>query len=82
MVEISVPLRLLSLGKLIVSTLLQTNETADRVTSDGGGIRGLSSLYILQGIMRVLESKVGDGVARPLLPCDYFDLIAGTSTGG
>jgi patatin-like phospholipase/acyl hydrolase len=82
MEETSAPLRLLSLGKPIVSTLLQTNEIADRITSDGGGIRGLSSLYILQSIMRVLESKVGDDVARPLLPCDYFDLIAGTSTGG
>ncbi|KAI9761980.1 MAG: hypothetical protein M1840_001509 [Geoglossum simile] len=54
---------------------------------DGGGIRGLSSLYILRDIMHALEDKVEGGSAndpahhRPL-PCEYFDLIAGTSTGG
>ncbi len=56
---------------------------------DGGGIRGLSSLYILKAIMRALENKVEkangavtEPVHRRLLPCEYFDLIAGTSTGG
>lgn len=50
---------------------------------DGGGIRGLSSLYILKQIMVTAQSKEGDkappGSPRP---CEYFDLIAGTSTGG
>ncbi|KAI1740702.1 acyl transferase/acyl hydrolase/lysophospholipase [Xylaria scruposa] len=47
---------------------------------DGGGIRGLSSLIILEEIMRkVVEAeKLPDAVR----PCDYFDLIGGTSTGG
>jgi patatin-like phospholipase/acyl hydrolase len=43
---------------------------------DGGGIRGLSSLYLLKGLM---ESIFGDA---PPKPCDYFDMIGGTSTGG
>jgi patatin-like phospholipase/acyl hydrolase len=43
---------------------------------DGGGIRGLSSLYILQRLMEAVDQQ------RPPKPCDYFDLIAGTSTGG
>src|SRR4051794_41031513 len=38
---------------------------------DGGGIRGVMTL----GILKSIEEKVG----RPL--CDYFDYIAGTSTG-
>jgi patatin-like phospholipase/acyl hydrolase len=77
------PLRLLSIGKPVLSMLLQANENAKSTTSDGGGIRGLSSLYIIQSIMKALQSKAkGEGVARQLLPCEYFDLIGGTSTGG
>ncbi|KAI0866531.1 acyl transferase/acyl hydrolase/lysophospholipase [Xylaria cubensis] len=46
----------------------------------GGGIRGLSSLIILEEIMR----KVAEAEKKPdtVRPCDYFDLIGGTSTGG
>jgi len=77
------PLRLLSIGKPVLSTLLQVNENAKRMALDGGGIRGLSSLYIIQSIMKALQNKAGgEGVTRPLLPCEYFDLIGGTSTGG
>jgi patatin-like phospholipase/acyl hydrolase len=47
---------------------------------DGGGIRGLASLYILKQIMAQLEAQLE--VPAPILPCNYFDLIAGTSTGG
>ncbi|KAH8748437.1 acyl transferase/acyl hydrolase/lysophospholipase [Diaporthe sp. PMI_573] len=47
---------------------------------DGGGIRGKSSLLILENIMeRIRESQGLNQVPRP---CDYFDLIGGTSTGG
>ncbi|KAH7340857.1 acyl transferase/acyl hydrolase/lysophospholipase [Rhizoctonia solani] len=47
---------------------------------DGGGIRGLSSLLILKEIMgRVKRDEGLDQVPRP---CDYFDIIGGTSTGG
>ncbi|CAE6521084.1 unnamed protein product [Rhizoctonia solani] len=47
---------------------------------DGGGIRGLSSLYILREFMRRVQTRVG--TAEAILPCDYFDMICGTSTGG
>ncbi|KAE8132049.1 hypothetical protein BDV38DRAFT_225645 [Aspergillus pseudotamarii] len=47
---------------------------------DGGGVRGLSSLYILKHLMTQLSHE------RPELgqvkPCEIFDLIGGTSTGG
>jgi patatin-like phospholipase/acyl hydrolase len=54
---------------------------------DGGGVRGLSSLLIVRSLMhevqRVLvkngQAKTGD---RLPVPCQYFDLICGTSTGG
>ena len=38
---------------------------------DGGGIRGVLTL----GILRAIEKTVGTRL------CDYFDYIAGTSTG-
>ncbi|KAI0550528.1 acyl transferase/acyl hydrolase/lysophospholipase [Xylaria curta] len=47
---------------------------------DGGGIRGKSSLLILENIMeQIRESK---SLAQVPRPCEYFDLIGGTSTGG
>ncbi|KDR80872.1 hypothetical protein GALMADRAFT_135962 [Galerina marginata CBS 339.88] len=43
---------------------------------DGGGVRGISSLHVLKAVM----SKItGDPNAKP---CEYFDMMAGTSTGG
>jgi Patatin-like phospholipase len=45
-------------------------------TTDGGGVRGLSSLYILQKLMQRINPE------SPPKPCDYFDLICGISTGG
>ncbi|KAI1091962.1 FabD/lysophospholipase-like protein [Rostrohypoxylon terebratum] len=47
---------------------------------DGGGIRGVSSLQILQGLMEKIREV--RGLAEVPRPCDIFDLIGGTSTGG
>lgn len=47
---------------------------------DGGGVRGLSSLCILRDIMVQLNAERSDG--DHLKPCNVFDLIGGTSTGG
>jgi patatin-like phospholipase/acyl hydrolase len=47
---------------------------------DGGGVRGLSTLYILKGLMDRLNQ--GRTSLPPLKPCEVFDLIGGTSTGG
>jgi len=43
---------------------------------DGGGVRGLSSLLILKKLMEMIDPD------DPPKPCDYFDMIGGTSTGG
>jgi patatin-like phospholipase/acyl hydrolase len=43
---------------------------------DGGGVRGISSLMILQRLMEAIDPD------NPPKPCDCFDLIGGTSTGG
>ncbi|KAI9836887.1 MAG: hypothetical protein M1819_001052 [Sarea resinae] len=55
---------------------------------DGGGVRGLSSLLILREVMEKIANEEKRLNKRPkndstaLKPCDYFDLIGGTSTGG
>lgn len=48
---------------------------------DGGGVRGLLTLYILKGLMDRLNQARAEG--SPVKnPCEVFDLIGGTSTGG
>ncbi len=46
---------------------------------DGGGIRGILPGQVLVGLEQKLKKLSGNGDARI---ADYFDLIAGTSTGG
>ncbi|OAL51109.1 FabD/lysophospholipase-like protein [Pyrenochaeta sp. DS3sAY3a] len=49
---------------------------------DGGGVRGLSTLFILRSLMRRLNAQRQRNDLPPVKPCDVFDLIGGTSTGG
>lgn len=49
---------------------------------DGGGVRGLSTLYILKNIMDRLNHERKQSELSPVKPCEIFDLIGGTSTGG
>lgn len=49
---------------------------------DGGGVRGLSTLYILKSIMDRLNHARGENKLSPVKPCEVFDLVGGTSTGG
>lgn len=46
---------------------------------DGGGLRGILTLGLLQRIEAVLRERHGGGAGFRL--CHYFDLVAGTSTG-
>lgn len=49
---------------------------------DGGGVRGLSTLYILKSVMTLLNHERKEIGLPPVKPCEIFDLIGGTSTGG
>jgi hypothetical protein len=49
------------------------------LTLDGGGLRGILSLGMLQRVEALLKERHGNDEAFRL--CHYFDLIAGTSTG-
>lgn len=45
---------------------------------DGGGVKGILTLGMLEGLEAELRHRAGN---PNLLLCDYFDLIGGTSTG-
>ncbi|KAL6244844.1 hypothetical protein RBB50_008372 [Rhinocladiella similis] len=49
---------------------------------DGGGVRGLSTLYILRALMQRLNDERREAKLDRVKPCEIFDLIGGTSTGG
>ena len=54
---------------------------------DGGGVRGISSLCILQTLMEEIKLKLVYEIQPlepipPIQPYRVFDLICGTSTGG
>ncbi|KAG6916206.1 hypothetical protein DXG01_007836 [Tephrocybe rancida] len=69
---------MLPTGPLRADQVAAAEEPPLRLLSlDGGGVRGISSLYILQAIM----AKVSPNNPN-VMPCDYFDMICGTSTGG
>ncbi|KAK4145440.1 uncharacterized protein C8A04DRAFT_10577 [Dichotomopilus funicola] len=58
----------------------EEDEAINLLSLDGGGVRGVSSLLILDEIMNRIKEQYGlDEVPKP---CDYFHMIAGTSTGG
>lgn len=49
---------------------------------DGGGVRGIASLVVLREIMWRVTKRIDPGSKEPCLPVDFFELAAGTSTGG
>jgi patatin-like phospholipase/acyl hydrolase len=65
---------------------METQKPLRILSFDGGGVRGISSLYILKEVMAQIkrQQRVSNEPERmpPLRPCDVFDLICGTSTGG
>jgi hypothetical protein len=83
-------LRLLSLGHS--SSILQycCHIYSCTVFSDGGGVRGISSLLILKEIMqdvmaaenKLRQTRNAELLTGPPRPCNYFDLIGGTEAGG
>lgn len=67
-------IKLLSSG---MHRLIKSRSTGRSLTPiDGGGIRGLSELLILKYLMEAVDPT------HPPKPCEFFDVIGGTSTGG
>lgn len=78
---------LLSLGKMdflgpciFIVTPFYENVANSEHDIDGGGVRGVCELVILDRIMTRIQER--DGLDETPKPCDYFHLIGGTSTGG
>jgi len=65
---------------------LMTTKPLRILSLDGGGVRGISTLYILKELMRqIAREHAANNPGAPDIsprPCEYFDLICGTSTGG
>ena len=49
---------------------------------DGGGVKGLFSIIVLEHLMEAVRQIDAPDITDALKPCNYFDLICGTSTGG
>lgn len=62
-----------------VAERLKPSQQKRLLALDGGGIRGMMSLEVLAEIERLLRDRLGRGNDFRL--ADYFDYIAGTSTG-
>ncbi|KAK0489807.1 FabD/lysophospholipase-like protein [Armillaria luteobubalina] len=71
-------MNLLSLGEHTVIHIISASQSASVV--DGGGIRDVSELFILEEIMKRIQLR--KTLPNTPGPCGYFDLIGGTSTGG
>lgn len=80
-VELS-PNTLNQLSTAITGDQVSTQEKPELalLSLDGGGVRGLISLYMLKAIMDKIARDRGMNDAPK--PCQVFDLIVGTSTGG
>ncbi|KAH7148166.1 acyl transferase/acyl hydrolase/lysophospholipase [Dactylonectria macrodidyma] len=67
-----------------VRMLIGPSERHDlRILSlDGGGIKGLFSVMVLEAVMERVRQYDSPDSPDGIKPCDYFDLICGTSTGG
>ncbi|PVF94750.1 hypothetical protein CPB86DRAFT_765176 [Serendipita vermifera] len=62
----------------------QGNQSGLRLLSlDGGGVGSISQLEVMRNVMqRIQYDTHPDDPDKVILPCEYFDLIGGSDTGG
>jgi patatin-like phospholipase/acyl hydrolase len=66
----------------IVLQIQSFSSTQALMYTDGGGMSGISTLYILRELFSQLNAK-RENSGRPMVkPCEVFDLIGGTGVGG
>jgi predicted acylesterase/phospholipase RssA len=77
--------RALEWGGVTLSRTSQPQPRAEGVrilSLDGGGVKGLFSALVLEAVMEAVRRIDTPNNHDAPKPCDYFDLICGTSTGG
>lgn len=53
------------------------------ISEDSGGIRGLSQLKVIENLIYRLEYDYNpDDSDKEILPCECFDMMGGSDTGG
>ena len=61
---------------------IEEGQSGLRILSlDGGGVRGLFSIIVLEKVLEEVHHLEG-GIGSTPKPCEVFNLIGGTSTGG
>ena len=77
--------RLIQTAQISQASGIQTQSTGKRrlklLSLDGGGVKGFFTILIIQRLIEEAQRLEGDSNSEKR-PCDYFDLIGGTSTGG
>jgi patatin-like phospholipase/acyl hydrolase len=66
----------------LVSSLQFLETQLTFVSLDGGGVRGLAALVILEQVMDIANEKRRKAGLERQEPWQMFDIIGGTSTGG
>ena len=75
-------LNVLVLGQAQPRSTPHWRKCTDTVSTDGGGVRGLSSLLILEALLDKVRQHANLEDSHVLKPHDVFQLVVGTSTGG
>lgn len=67
-----------------MTTSLTTSPASGKrlLSIDGGGFRGLGSLLVIEAIAAAAHTLCRKPGTQPIRPCDIFDIISGSSTGG
>lgn len=69
-------------NRIILASASSADRSAMRrvLSLDGGGVKGMAILLVLKRLFRTIQRD--EGLREMPRPCEYFDLIGGTSTGG
>ena len=64
-----------------MASSLQPRTRLRILTIDGGGLQGITTLIVLDKLLKTISQESEDP-EKVLRPCDVFDVISGTGTGG